>query len=189
MDFARFDTRRYPTISVRDGYGEWAPTFETVVQDEMDLRLLERDVRLLAIYIHDLNIVLVWSTTERREYLRRCPRQGAKIGSPQASMHGRRGRSWCNHSGVSQCSGCSSMLTKGLCRKGGRCGAAAAVLVEASARSSYTPSTETRPNDARRPAARMLVSTQGLPNVTQIQRHTRRLLSSENRRAHSDRTV
>ena len=40
MDFARFDTRRYPTISVRDGYGEWAPTYETVVQDEMDLRLL-----------------------------------------------------------------------------------------------------------------------------------------------------
>ena len=27
---------------MRDGYGEWAPTYETVVQDEMDLRLLER---------------------------------------------------------------------------------------------------------------------------------------------------
>ena len=42
MDFDRFDTRRYPTLGVRDGYAEWAPSYERVVQDEMDLRLLER---------------------------------------------------------------------------------------------------------------------------------------------------
>ncbi len=42
MDFLRFDTRHYPTLGVRDGYREWAPTYERVVQDEMDLRLLER---------------------------------------------------------------------------------------------------------------------------------------------------
>lgn len=42
MDFDRFDARHYPTLSVRDGYGEWAATYEAVVQDEMDLHLLER---------------------------------------------------------------------------------------------------------------------------------------------------
>jgi SAM-dependent methyltransferase len=42
MNFDRFDTRRYPTLGVRDGYAEWAPSYERVVQDEMDLRLLER---------------------------------------------------------------------------------------------------------------------------------------------------
>jgi SAM-dependent methyltransferase len=42
MDFAPFDRRRYPTLPVRDGYREWAKTYEDVVQDEMDLRLLAR---------------------------------------------------------------------------------------------------------------------------------------------------
>ena len=42
MDFARFDVRHYPTLSVMDGYREWSRTYESVVQDEMDLRLLER---------------------------------------------------------------------------------------------------------------------------------------------------
>lgn len=42
MDFDRFDTRGYPTLGVRAGYAAWAPTYERVVQDEMDLRLLER---------------------------------------------------------------------------------------------------------------------------------------------------
>jgi SAM-dependent methyltransferase len=42
MDFAPFDRRRYPTLPVREGYGEWAATYEDVVQDEMDLRLLAR---------------------------------------------------------------------------------------------------------------------------------------------------
>jgi SAM-dependent methyltransferase len=42
MDFAPFDRRRYPTLAVRDGYREWAKTYEDVVQDEMDLRMLAR---------------------------------------------------------------------------------------------------------------------------------------------------
>jgi SAM-dependent methyltransferase len=42
MDYALFDRRGYPTLGVRDGYGEWAESYETVVQDEMDLRLLDR---------------------------------------------------------------------------------------------------------------------------------------------------
>jgi SAM-dependent methyltransferase len=40
MEFAPFDLRRYPTLGVRDGYREWAETYEDVVQDEMDLHLL-----------------------------------------------------------------------------------------------------------------------------------------------------
>jgi SAM-dependent methyltransferase len=42
MEFAPFDRRRYPTLAVRDGYREWAATYEEVVEDEMDLRLLAR---------------------------------------------------------------------------------------------------------------------------------------------------
>ena len=42
MDFTHFDARRYPTLGVRDGYGEWARTYEDTVLDEMDLRLLAR---------------------------------------------------------------------------------------------------------------------------------------------------
>ena len=42
MDFSPFDLRRYPTLTVRDGYREWALTYETVVQEEIDLRLLRR---------------------------------------------------------------------------------------------------------------------------------------------------
>ena len=42
MDFSHFDTRKYPTISVQEGYGEWASTYEDIVQDAMDLRLLAR---------------------------------------------------------------------------------------------------------------------------------------------------
>jgi SAM-dependent methyltransferase len=42
MEFAPFDRRRYPALPVRDGYQEWAETYEGVVQDEMDLRLLAR---------------------------------------------------------------------------------------------------------------------------------------------------
>lgn len=42
MDFSHFDLRRYPTLTVRDGYREWVRTYETVVQEEMDLRLLWR---------------------------------------------------------------------------------------------------------------------------------------------------
>ena len=42
MDYELFDTRKYPTLPVRDGYGEWALTYEDTVLDEMDLRLLAR---------------------------------------------------------------------------------------------------------------------------------------------------
>ena len=42
MDHSIYDKRRYPIIDVREGYGEWARTYEQTVQDEMDLRLLER---------------------------------------------------------------------------------------------------------------------------------------------------
>src|SRR5690242_20629096 len=42
MDFSRFDVRKYPVRSVREGYGEWAASYEDIVQDVMDVRLLER---------------------------------------------------------------------------------------------------------------------------------------------------
>jgi SAM-dependent methyltransferase len=42
MDFSHFDTRNYPTVSVQQGYSEWAATYEDIVQDAMDLRLIER---------------------------------------------------------------------------------------------------------------------------------------------------
>lgn len=42
MDFSIYDARKYPTVSVTDGYQEWAPTYEQTVLDEMDLRLLAR---------------------------------------------------------------------------------------------------------------------------------------------------
>jgi SAM-dependent methyltransferase len=42
MDASRFDKRNYPIRSVREGYGEWAASYEESVQDVMDLRLLER---------------------------------------------------------------------------------------------------------------------------------------------------
>lgn len=42
MDATRFDERNYPIRSVRDGYGEWAASYEESVQDVMDLRLLAR---------------------------------------------------------------------------------------------------------------------------------------------------
>ncbi len=41
-DFARFDRRHYPTVTVREGYDAWAPTYEQSVEDVMDLVLLER---------------------------------------------------------------------------------------------------------------------------------------------------
>ncbi len=42
MDHAIFDKRRYPIVEVPEGYAEWVRTYEQTVQDEMDLRLLER---------------------------------------------------------------------------------------------------------------------------------------------------
>jgi SAM-dependent methyltransferase len=42
MKFETFDSTRYATVGMREGYAEWAPTYEQSVVDEMDLRLLER---------------------------------------------------------------------------------------------------------------------------------------------------
>ena len=42
MNHALYDKRKYPIVDVREGYGEWVHTYEQVVQDEMDVRLLER---------------------------------------------------------------------------------------------------------------------------------------------------
>jgi SAM-dependent methyltransferase len=42
MDHVLYDKRRYPIVDVREGYGTWVQTYEQTVQDEMDLRLLER---------------------------------------------------------------------------------------------------------------------------------------------------
>ena len=41
-EFARFDQRHYPIVSAREGYRDWAPTYESTVEDEMDLALLCR---------------------------------------------------------------------------------------------------------------------------------------------------
>ena len=41
LDFEQFDRRHYPTVSVREGYREWLPSYEATVADEMDLALLD----------------------------------------------------------------------------------------------------------------------------------------------------
>jgi SAM-dependent methyltransferase len=41
LEFAHFDRRRYPTVSAREGYGEWVLSYETSVEYEMDLVLLD----------------------------------------------------------------------------------------------------------------------------------------------------
>jgi len=41
-DFAVFDQRGYPTVSAREGYRDWVPTYESTVEDAMDLALLDR---------------------------------------------------------------------------------------------------------------------------------------------------
>src|SRR5712692_8253322 len=41
-NFARFDQRHYRTVSVRDGYRDWLPSYENTVQENMDLALLDR---------------------------------------------------------------------------------------------------------------------------------------------------
>jgi SAM-dependent methyltransferase len=42
VDHSFYDKRRYPIVDVREGYGEWVRTYEQTVEDEMDLRLLDR---------------------------------------------------------------------------------------------------------------------------------------------------
>lgn len=41
MKFAYFDRRGYRTTDVRSGYGEWAATYEGIVEDAMDIALLD----------------------------------------------------------------------------------------------------------------------------------------------------
>jgi SAM-dependent methyltransferase len=41
LDFSQFDRRHYPTVAVREGYRQWLPSYETTVEDEMDLVLLQ----------------------------------------------------------------------------------------------------------------------------------------------------
>jgi SAM-dependent methyltransferase len=41
VDFARFDTRGYRTVGVREGYGSWVASYEETVPDELDVALLE----------------------------------------------------------------------------------------------------------------------------------------------------
>ena len=41
-DFDRFDRRHYPTVSVREGYRDWVPSYEDTVEDDMDIALLQR---------------------------------------------------------------------------------------------------------------------------------------------------
>ncbi|MGB2868782.1 MAG: class I SAM-dependent methyltransferase [Bacteroidota bacterium] len=41
MDHSLYDKRKYPILDVREGYTEWVRTYEQVVHDEMDLRLLD----------------------------------------------------------------------------------------------------------------------------------------------------
>lgn len=42
MNHSIFDKRNYPIVNVEQGYGEWAQTYEDVVQDAMDIRLFNR---------------------------------------------------------------------------------------------------------------------------------------------------
>ena len=42
LEFSRYDARKYPTVSVTDGYGDWSGHYEQTVHDEMDIALLDR---------------------------------------------------------------------------------------------------------------------------------------------------
>jgi len=42
MEYSSFDIQKYPTLSVKEGYKEWVNTYDDSVEDEMDIRLLER---------------------------------------------------------------------------------------------------------------------------------------------------
>jgi|GEM_PF-620648 len=42
LEFSRYDTRKYPTVSVTEGYGDWSGHYEETVHDEMDIALLDR---------------------------------------------------------------------------------------------------------------------------------------------------
>lgn len=40
LEFSQFDRRNYPTLPAREGYRAWLSSYETTVEDEMDLALL-----------------------------------------------------------------------------------------------------------------------------------------------------
>jgi SAM-dependent methyltransferase len=42
LDFEDFDTRGYRTVDARTGYGEWVATYESTVEDAMDIGLLDQ---------------------------------------------------------------------------------------------------------------------------------------------------
>ena len=42
MDHAIYDKRKYPIVDVQQGYSEWSQTYEQVVEDEMDIRLINQ---------------------------------------------------------------------------------------------------------------------------------------------------
>jgi SAM-dependent methyltransferase len=47
VDFAGFDARGYPVVSVQEGYGAWAKTYEQEVLEDLDRPLLERIQRVV----------------------------------------------------------------------------------------------------------------------------------------------
>lgn len=55
MDHSLYDKRNYPIVDVQEGYGGWVHTYEQTVQDEMDLRLLER---IQTVNWADANVIL-----------------------------------------------------------------------------------------------------------------------------------
>jgi SAM-dependent methyltransferase len=42
VQFADFDSRGYPMVDVRTGYGQWVDTYEQTVEDAMDIAVLAR---------------------------------------------------------------------------------------------------------------------------------------------------
>jgi SAM-dependent methyltransferase len=42
LSFSRYDTRRYITVPVRQGYAGWAPSYDAQMDGQLDLALLER---------------------------------------------------------------------------------------------------------------------------------------------------
>lgn len=42
MEFSPFDVRKYKPLPAQEGYAEWARLYEQTVEDEMDIKLLER---------------------------------------------------------------------------------------------------------------------------------------------------
>ena len=69
MDFAPFDKRNYPTLSVQYGYREWSKTYDAVVCDEMDLDLLTR-IKTVLWSDNSQVLDLAWGTGQIGAWLR-----------------------------------------------------------------------------------------------------------------------